>query len=47
MIDKEASASTFIYNYPPKAMNASNEEEELKAGSKQTAAAGEQMKIKK
>ena len=46
-IDKEAAASDFIYNYPPKVMNASNEEEELKKGSKQTAAASEQTKIKK
>jgi len=47
-VDKEAAASDFIYNYPPKAMGSANaEEEQLKAGSKQTAAASEQTKIKK
>jgi hypothetical protein len=40
-VDKEAAASDFIYNYPPKAMNASAEDEELKKGSKTTAAASE------
>lgn len=46
-IDKEAAASDFIYNYPPKAMKDSAEEEDLKKGSKQTAAASEQQRLKK
>jgi hypothetical protein len=33
-VEKEAAASDFLYNYPPKQINASIEEEDLKEGSK-------------